>query len=517
MRPAVLPALVLAAMLAAGCGGEDAPPVVRLAFETEPATSDPAFAVDFSSGTIASLVHAGLVSFDEAGAVQPDLASSWRVTGDGLEWRFTLAPRRFADGSPVTSAAIVSSFRRLLSPETQSPRWWVLEPVAGAAAFHGGGSWESVGIEAPDDSTVVFQLAQPAAHFLSLLAMPAAGVVSTDRADSLGAGYGRRPLGAGVWRIGTWREGDVVELEPNPCGWPRPAVRGLRFRILPEAMTRIAEFETGGLDLLEVPRAELEMWRTAGAGLLSAEELRVVYIGFRLDRPPFDDPRVRRALNHAIDVETIIARLLFGAGRRARGVVPAALRDWPEPTERYPYDPARAVRLLEKAGLSDGFEMAIWQRDNPEGGRILESVQAYLAAVNVRVRLVTREWGAFKEAIANGSADAFYLDWFADYPDPENFLSPLFHSRNRGGGGNRTGYANAAVDSLIDLAATLTGAERSACCREAERIVYEDAPWLFLWFPVRYEVVSPRLEGYRIPAIFNGQRWTGVTLEGVGE
>ena len=389
-------------------------------------------------------------------------------------------------------------------------------PVAGAAAYHGGGAWEAVGIDAPDDSTVVFQLVRPAAHFLSLLAMPAAGIVTARRADSLGADYGRSPLGAGPWRIGDWREGDAIDLVPNPHAWPRPAVRGLCFRILPEAMTRIAEFETGGLDVLEVPRAELEMWRTAGAGLLSAEELRVVYIGFRLDRPPFDDPRVRRALNHAIDVETIIARLLFGAGRRARGVVPAGLRDWPSPGERYPYDPALAERLLAEAGYAGGFEMSIWQRDNPEGGRILESVQAYLAAVGVRVRLVTREWGAFKEAIANGSADAFYLDWFADYPDPENFLAPLFHSENIGGGGNRTGYADAAVDSLIDLAATLTGDSRNDCYREAERIVYEDAPWIFLWFPVRYEVVSPRLGGYRIPAIFNGQRWTGVTLEGVG-
>ncbi|MBN1886240.1 MAG: ABC transporter substrate-binding protein [Candidatus Krumholzibacteriota bacterium] len=505
-----------AAILVAGCGAEEATSVVKLALETEPATADPAFAVDYSSGLLAALVHGGLVAFDEDGALVADLAKSWRVSADGLTWRFVLAGRRFADGTPVTASAVAASFRRLLSPDTRSPRWWVLAPVAGAAAFHAGGAWEAVEIEAPDDSTLSFRLERPAAHFLSLLAMPAAGIVCSRRADSLGAAYGRAPLGAGIWTVGAWREGDEVELSPNPFGLPRPIVGGLVFRIIPEAMTRVAEFEVGGLDLLEVPRAELAMWRTAGVDLLSSEELRVVYIGLALERPPLDDPRVRRALNHAIDVETIIARILFGAGRRARGVVPAGLRAWPEQAEAYPYDPARARRLLAEAGLSDGFEMEIWQRDNPEGGRILESVQGYLAAVGVQARLVTREWGAFKEAIANGAVDAFYLDWFADYPDAENFLVPLFYSANRGGGGNRTGYANAVVDSLLDTAAAAANGERAKLYREAEEIVYRDAPWIFLWFPRRYEVVSPRLEGYQIPVIFNGQRWTGVSLKGVG-
>jgi peptide/nickel transport system substrate-binding protein/oligopeptide transport system substrate-binding protein len=142
---------------------------------------------------------------------------------------------------------------------------------------------------------------------------------------------------------------------------------------------------------------------------------------------------------------------------------------------------------------------------------VLESVQAYLAEVGVRARIVTREWGAFKQAVDQGTPDAFFLDWFADYPDAENFLAPLFHSRNRGGGGNRTGYSNQEVDSLIDAAALVSGAdERWELYRRAEEIVYSDAPWIFLWFPVRYEIVSPRLDGYRIPVIFNGQRFLDV-------
>jgi peptide/nickel transport system substrate-binding protein/oligopeptide transport system substrate-binding protein len=312
--------------------------------------------------------------------------------------------------------------------------------------------------------------------------------------------------------LSSWAESDEILLVPNP-GWPGPrtAIEGLSFRIIPEQMTQIAEFETGSLDVLEVPRAELEHWRAAGTPLLWKEELRVVYIGLNTRKPPFTDPRVRHAMNLAVDVEKIVAHVLFGAGKRARGVIPPSLRLSPGPAERYPYDPARAKALLAEAGYPNGFAMEIWQRENPEAGRVLESVQGYLAEIGITAKLVTREWGAFKEAIDQGTPDAFFLDWLADYPDAENFLTPLFHSSNIGGSGNRTGYRNARVDSMLDAASMcMDRTERGELYRSAEEIVYGDAPWLFLWFPEKYEVVSPRLTGYRIPLIFNGQRFLDV-------
>ena len=274
-----------------------------------------------------------------------------------------------------------------------------------------------------------------------------------------------------------------------------------------------AEFETGNLDLLEVPAQELHLWRSAGARLFSREELRIVYIGFNNDKPPFDDPRVRRALCMAVDIEAIIAHVLFGAAARADAIVPAALRGGPPLGAAQRYDPLAAAALLAEAGYPGGFEMEIWQRENPEAGRVLESVQGCLASIGVRARIVTREWSAFKQAVDRGTPDAFYLDWFADYPDAENFLVPLFHSSNRGGGGNRARYADERVDSLLDAAALLADpGARWALFAEAERIIMDDAPWIRLWFPVRYEVVSERLAGYRMPVIFNGQRFTEVYL-----
>jgi ABC-type transport system substrate-binding protein len=496
------------------CGGEAEDGYLKLALETEPTTADPVYSVDYSSGLVSSLVHANLVRFTPEAELTADLAASWEISGDSREYTFHLGDSRFACGRPVRADDVVYSFRRLLDPAQVSPRWWVLRDVEGALAFHEGGAFERVGISAPDDSTIVLRLEEPTAHFLSLLAMPAAGIVCRHDTEALGREYGIRPCGSGPWSIGEWREGDELVLVPNPhAGRRSPALEGISMRIIPESMTRIAEFEVGNLDILEIPGSELELWRSAGAPLLSSEELRVVYVGLNNSRPPFSDPMVRQALNLAVDVEAIIVHVLFGAAARARGTVPSALRGSPQQDGRYRYDPEKARELLARAGYGEGFDMEIWQRESPQGGRVLESIQAYLAEVGVRARIVTREWGAFKQAVDKGTPDAFFLDWFADYPDAENFLAPLFHSRNRGGGGNRTGYSNLAVDSLIDAAAFSGGPDqRWELYMRAEEIIYADAPWIFLWFPIRYEIVSPRIRGYTIPVIFNGQRFLDVTI-----
>jgi len=505
-------ASLAAALLVLSCGGADVDPALRLALQTEPTNLDPAFAVDYSSGMISSLIHSNLVRFEPDGTIAGGLARRWTVSADGLEYIFHIEGGRFSDGRPVTASDIERSLLRLLDPSTASPRWWVLEPVDGAPEFHAG-KVETCSIEALDDSTLAIALSSPAPHFLSLLAMPPAGIVSSS-ADTLGRDYGRRPSGSGPWRLASGVSGDEIVLGRNEYhARSSYGVPEIRIRLIPETMTRIAEFEVGNLDILEIPPAELELWRSAGVRLLSSPELRIVYIGLNNGKEPFDDPRVRRALNMAVDVEAIIGKLLFGAADRATGVVPEGLREGPVPEPLYRYDPGEAVRLLAEAGFPAGFEMEIWQRENPESGRILESVQGYLATVGIEARIVTREWSAFKQAVDRGTPDAFYLDWFADYPEAGNFLVPLFHSSNIGGGGNRAAFSDAAVDSLLDAASvTVDSAARWILYAAAEERIMEAAPWVFLWFPVRYEVVSPRLSGYEIPLIFNGQRFTGVEL-----
>jgi ABC-type transport system substrate-binding protein len=483
---------------------------LNLALKTSPNRLDPALVVDVAEGELCALMFQGLVRFSPAGSLVPDLARSWTVSRDGKRYVFRLDTRmRFANGRPVRADDVAYSFERLLAPGSASSRRWVFDHVVGAAAFGRGETQVIEGVRARDDSTLSVELTAPFKPFLSMLALPAAMVVARES-----VGENELPVGSGRWRLAAWERGDYVSLEPNPYH-PRPPrhLRQIRFRIIPEAFTRIAEFESGGLDILEIPQAEVSRFlddeRYEGR-IQARSELRVFYVGLNNTRGPLRDPRVRRALNMAVDVDQLIRVLTSGHAVRAAGAIPPGL---PGHRDRrpYPFDPPAARRLLAEAGYPDGFEMEIWQRESPEGNRVLEAIQGYLTQVGVEVRLVRREWSAFKEAVSAGKVDAFLLDWFADYPDAENFLFPLFDSHNKGGGGNRAFFEDATVDSLIDLAsATLGERENTELYARVDSLVYSQAPWIYLWFPRTFHVVSDRVSGYRLPTLYLGADYTGV-------
>jgi peptide/nickel transport system substrate-binding protein/oligopeptide transport system substrate-binding protein len=383
----------------------------------------------------------------------------------------------------------------------------VLDRIAGAGAFTAGTAASIAGLTAPDDSTVVIELDAPFAPFLSMLALPAAMVVG-------GAGENGVPVGSGPWVLHDWRRGDYLSLVPNRFhARASTTLTEVRYRIIPEAFTRVAEFESGALDVLVVPPAEIRHFLDDDSmreRIQSRSELRVYYIGLNNTRPPFDDQRVRQALNHAVNVDRIISVLAGGEAVRAAGSIPPTLAGYVE-REPYRYDPETARALLADAGYPDGLSMEIWLRESPQGNRVLEAVQGYLAEVGVEVRLVRREWSAFKEAVSAGRVDAFLLDWFGDYPDAENFLYPLFHSDNVGGGGNRAFFRDAGVDRTIDRAsATIDDADRSRLYARIDSTVYAQAPWVYLYFPRTFHAVSPRIEGYRQPTLYLGNDFTRV-------
>jgi peptide/nickel transport system substrate-binding protein/oligopeptide transport system substrate-binding protein len=395
----------------------------------------------------------------------------------------------------------------------------VLNRLKGAAAYSGGTAARIEGLQVLSDSTLELELERPFRPFIQLLAMPAAKIVPREALQQDPDGFSSRPLGSGRWRLDAWQRMDFLRLVPNPHHPDRSNhLEAIELRIIPEAFTRMAEFESGSLDILKIPSAEFSRYLNdpvLAAGVQSVPELRVLYIGLNNTRGPLGDVRVRRALNMAVDVDRIITVLAGGQAVRASGAIPPSLSGY-RPRPGWPYDPRAARQLLLEAGYPDGFAMDIWQRDSPEGNRILEAVQGYLAAAGITVRLVKREWSAFKEAVGAGKVDAFFLDWFADYPDGENFLYPLFHSDNFGGGGNRAFYHNERVDSLIDAAQGADGPTGAGLYSRIDSLVYHDAPWIYLYFPVLFEAVSPQVDGYRIPFLYLARQYAGVRLARTG-
>jgi ABC-type transport system substrate-binding protein len=483
-----------------------------LALETSPNKLDPAYVVDVEEGLVCSMIFQGLVRFSPHGRVIPDAARSWKILQEGKKYVFHLDTRtRFSNGRELSAKDVLDSFQRVLSPRSSSPRKWVLERIRGAGAYMEGRAERVSGLHIPDDSTVVVELEKPFKPFLMLLGMPAAMIVPAEACSDLAS----LPVGSGAWQLERWERGDKLVLVPNRFnpGRSRKLDR-IEFRIIPEAFTRIAEFESGTLDILHIPVAELHRFINHPRYKKRVQEvtdLRVVYIGLNNRKPLLEDLRVRKALNLAVDVDRIIDVLLDGQAVRAAGAIPPGLAGYKKRSS-FSYDPAEAKRLLGEAGVGDGFAFSLWLRDSPEGNLVCEAVQGYLKQVGIDAKLVKREWSAFKEAVSSGKVDAFFIDWYADYPDAENFLFPLFYSGNAGGGGNRAFFANDTVDSLILYAQGVLDEQRSSrLYAEVDSTVYAQAPWLFLYFPKSFYAVSDQVDGYKAAVIYMGEDYTSVS------
>ncbi|MCA9752321.1 MAG: ABC transporter substrate-binding protein [Gemmatimonadetes bacterium] len=504
--------LVLFAGLA--LGGCQATPdrdvsTLHLAWSSDPATLDPAKVVDVVGANAVSLVYQGLVAFRADGTIGPALAARWTVSDDGLRYRFELDPAaKDSAGRPVGAADVVASFRRLLAPETASPRTWVLETIEGAEAFRRGEADTIRGLTA-EEGVVTITLSRPAAAFLALLAMPNAAVVPA----------GAEPDGTiatGPWRVEERVRDSHLTFARNPhWSGPAPGVERIAVRILPEEFTRIAEWETGRLDVLEVPSSQADRFQ-GDPRLVRQVALVTEYVGLNTEDPVLSDPRVRRALNHAVNVDRILAKVLGGRGVRAVGAVPPTLPGGGA-GEPFEHDVALARRLLDEANVPDSWELELWQRPSPFASQVLEAVQADLAEAGIRSVIRRRDWSALKASIDAGDTDAFFINWYADYPDPENFLVPLFHSRNIGGGGNRARYRRADVDADLDrLERTADPEARARLAEDLDVRIHADAPWIYLWHPVQESLVSDRVDGYRPSAVPAAERWLDVRLRGDG-
>jgi peptide/nickel transport system substrate-binding protein/oligopeptide transport system substrate-binding protein len=214
----------------------------------------------------------------------------------------------------------------------------------------------------------------------------------------------------------------------------------------------------------------------------------------------------------AIDRKKILATLYEGRGRLARGPVPDILRRWQAP-ESYAFDPEKAKAIIKEKGAF-GREVEFFITADPEVVDTAEVIQAYLKDAGLDVKIRQLEWSAFKQAVNNGEADMFWLSWWADYPDPENFLFPLFHSSNRGPGGNRVLYTNPEVDALIEAGQrATTEAIRDDYYRRAENIIVRDAPWVFFWHRTDFTLKQPWVRKFRMYPVYSMDKGLEVELE----
>ncbi|MFP4484430.1 MAG: glutathione ABC transporter substrate-binding protein [Spirochaetota bacterium] len=444
----------------------------------EPESLDPVNMTSAPAATVGEHVVERLIYMEEDGSLTPMLATSWESNDEGTVWTFSIREGvEFHDGEPLNAEAVAANLRRFVDPD-----------VGAAYAFLLGTVEE---IEAVDEYTLELRLSQPFAPILSHLSHSFVGIVSPAQLDGLEAdGTFEVPIGTGPYEMVRWNRGESISLEVNNDYWGDvPTIPNVNFRFIPESSALIVALETGDIDaMMRVPPQEVDRLESdPNIEVVRQSSVRTIYIGFNNVKEPFDDVRVRRALNYAVDKEAIVNGLFEGFTVSDAPVVPAVFGH--ESVGPYEYDPERAEELLAEAGYPDGFEMTI---HHPTGrytldATVAEVIQDQLSEVGIDVTLETREWSSYLDFTSQppeeAEYDSFMLGWGTVTLDSDYGLYALLHSRQWNPDGNNRGfYENEEVDELLDEARVATSlSEREELYAEAIELIWNDAPWIFLY------------------------------------
>ncbi|MBI4169241.1 MAG: ABC transporter substrate-binding protein [Acidobacteria bacterium] len=482
--------------------------VLRFRLREDPPTLDPALANDQISEAVVLNVFRGLVEMDPGTLeVRPAVAAFWTIAEDRRTYTFRLRDDAlFHNGRRVTARDVEYSFRRTLSKETNSPRRFILEPIEGAREFAEGKSAAIAGLTIPDEQTIVLRLSRPFAPFLSQLTMVNAALVPREIYDDPARAYLRAPVGCGPFRFSRWEQSNFIELLAFDGYYGgRPALDRIQVRIIENRESALQEYLAGGLDSLdEVPNHDDALMARLGSEVHEYPFIGTQYIGFNHMLPPFKgNTALRKAFNYAVDKEYIWKAL--GGYPPANGIIPPGIPGHDPDLPGYPYDPAKARRLLAEAGYPDGKGLppiAFWFNTSEGIRRLAQKIQADLKAIGADVTLREVDWAAYLAAVEGtpeqpGQAQMFRFGWYLDYPDADAILRPLLHSSNWGPAGNYFRYRNPRLDALLDEALSLPDpGARAARYREAERIaVMEDAAWLFLSYYQSQTLFKPYVKG----------------------
>jgi peptide/nickel transport system substrate-binding protein/oligopeptide transport system substrate-binding protein len=456
-----------------------------VALSSEPESLDPAFITGIYAVTVANNLYDGLVEFDKDLNIVPAIARMWKISRDHRTYSFDLRQGvKFHNGREVTAEDFAFSIRRILHPETHSPVAWLFLNILGARSFHEGRADTVSGLEVLGRYRLRISLDQPFSPFLSILAMVNARVVPK---EAIGPEFSKYPVGTGPFQMNRWRAGQEIILTANQQYYQgRPYLDTLYFQIYPniEWEKVFANFERGYLDHSIIPSNkydEIQYSATylARYQLVSKPTLSLVYVGINCRQKPLDDPLVRRALTMAVDTEAVVKGITKRGSIPARGILPPGIAGFDPKLKGHGYNPVKARELLAQAGYPGGEgipPLDIWTVSKSESVKAeLAAYRKYLGAIGITLNpRVAENWKHFIRMINDKKVPLYYAAWYADYPDPDNFLFVLCHSASRT---NRMGYENSAIDRMLESARQeVDYIKRIQTYRDVQAQVMQDAP-----------------------------------------
>lgn len=474
--------------------------VIVQAMDRDPDILDTIKAAWYSDALI--YLHDRLVSRDYNFGYRPGLATSWDVSGDGLVWTFHLRQGvTFHDGTPFTAKDVKWTIDTIKDPKTASPFAGDLKAIDK--------------VKIVDDYTVQVFLKYPFPNLLFNLSNTASGIQKAGCYDKYGDDYGIKVvIGTGPFMFKEWVRGDRIVLVKNPnyhwgpewmSNQGPPLFDELVIRTIPEESSRIMELVTGGVHVLrDVPPLQVDKLKNnPEINIFTEQSTRLGYLAYACDKKPFDNVLVRRAINHAVDRDTIVKYIFNGHATPAYGYLPPALKDeYLAESEKlgYKYDPAKAKALLAEAGFSKGFETTLSAENDSTSKRLAEVLQAQLADVGIKAKIQLYDSASYVAMLKAGQQDLFIrlyswpnadiLDWFllsSQFPYPN-------HSR----------WCDPKTDELINSAASApTWEKRAQGYKEVQRHLIEQAVWCPVYIPdmmlaVRKEVINFKIHPWMI-------------------
>ena len=481
-------ALALALALL-GCGEERDPATLVFLIESSPTNLDPRVGTDAQSARIGQLIFSSLLRRNRNLDLVPDLAEDWELR-DPRTYVFRLRRGiRFHDGRVLTSADVKYTFESLLDDSLTSIKTGTYRRIEK--------------IEAPVDDTVIFRLKEPYVHFPLSLSNGAIGIVP----QGSGKDFSSQPVGTGPYRFVSVTPDQNVILEKYEAYFgPAAKVARVEFRVVPDSVTRALELEKGSADVtinsLTADMAETLRGRP-NLKVMQTPGTNYAYLAFNLQDPILKKRKVRQAVAHALDRDAIIRFLWRNTVRPALSILPPVSWAYEDDVRTYPYDPARAEKLLEEAGYprrADGVRFTLTHKTSTDETARLkaEIFQAQLAEVGIDIEIRSYDFATFYSNILDGRFQLYSLRWIGANNFPEIF-NYLFSSASfPPGGANRGRYRNPRVDTLLDTAQkTFDPAGQKKIYREVQRILAADLPYVHLWHFDNLCVFHRRLENVR--------------------
>ncbi len=471
-------------MLTAGMAQAE---TLRVAMGVDPVSLDPIATSDNASIWTQLLIYDTLIRPSKDGKeLEPGLAESWEVSEDGLTLTFKLRDAQFSDGTPVTAGDVQFSLERAASEKS------------GWAGFFR----PITGYEIINDREIALKLDKPFTPALNNLAMFSGAILPRKLVEEQGDDFFSDPVGSGPYALAKWTRGSKIELEANPHYWQegKPYIENAELDIVTEGSARTIKLEAGDVDaIIDPPLNQIEALKAKdGIAVGTAVPYRSDFVQLNTTKAPFDDEKVRRALNMAVDKNALIQGVLYGAGKVAASAMPPmAYADLDLAPYAYDLDAARA--LLDEAGLGDGFEAELLVNSGMAAHRnVAVALQAMMQPLGIKLSIQMVESGTHWETTKAGNYEMSVSYATSDTIDPDQLIGFLAVNPERANA-YHTEWKSERLNTLYqEERVTGNGEKRGAMFREMVQILHNGAPYIFLYHPASAWATRDNVEGFEI-------------------